>query len=155
MRERKIDEAIKALPHSTPGDWWCDDGGELHNDAVGSVKLAKYVSGGNPAQRDANRKILAAARDLAIEVERLRNQPPICMTKDELVSFLKENPEYKVPTLSTNPENIDEEAIVKLHALKEEWPEDGVSEDLMEYVTWGVRIGIRFMGVQMLRESNG
>lgn len=99
MRERKIDEAIKALPHSTPGDWWCDDGGELHNDAVGSVKLAKYVSGGNPAQRDANRKILAAARDLAIEVERLRNQPPICMTKDELVKFLKENPEYRVPEI--------------------------------------------------------
>lgn len=72
QRVAKIDRALEALPQCTAGDWWCDRGGELHNDPIGSVKLAKYVDGGNPQQRAANRALLSAAKELAEEVRELR-----------------------------------------------------------------------------------
>jgi hypothetical protein len=72
-KKAKIQAAIDALPNATGGDWWIDDHrGEMHNDPIGSVKLAKQVDGGNLQQRDANRKVISAARDLAEEVVRLR-----------------------------------------------------------------------------------
>lgn len=130
MREHRINEAIKALPESTPGDWWCDGRGEMHNDAMGSVKLAKDVSGGNPPQRDANRKLLSAARDLAIEVERLRNQPPIHMTADELTKFLKDNPSYRVPMLDGI--QVPVETLRKWELALHDAGEDDLSSDIHE-----------------------
>ena len=70
-RAAKIQAAIDALPHATGGEWWCDHH-ELLNDPIGSVKIAGYVSGMNPQQAEAHRKLLSAAKDLAEEVVRLR-----------------------------------------------------------------------------------
>lgn len=44
------------------------------------------------------------------------------------------------------PELDDDETDLAITEFsdKEEWPDDGVAADLMEYVRWGVRIGIRY-----------
>ena len=81
-----IERALKALPNATGGEWWVDDRGELLSDPVGSVKIAKFVDGANPEQREANKTILAAARELAEEVVRLRrvnSDPEYCLDRAE------------------------------------------------------------------------
>lgn len=70
-KQQKIQSAIDALPNATGGNWWIDDRGEMHNDPIGR-KLAKQVDGHSPKSRDANRRLISAARDLAEEVVRLR-----------------------------------------------------------------------------------
>lgn len=45
-----------------------------------------------------------------------------------------------VPTMSDEDAND----VIRAFSVDDEWPEDGVSEDLMEYVRWGLAIGIRF-----------
>jgi hypothetical protein len=72
QRSHKIARALEALPLTTPGDWWVDDRGEMHNDPVGNVKLAKCVDGHSLVGRDANRALLSAAQELAYEVIALR-----------------------------------------------------------------------------------
>lgn len=72
QRVRKINKALEALPQATGGDWGCSASGELLSDPIGSVKIAKYVSGMHAAQAGANRCLLEAARELAEEVVRLR-----------------------------------------------------------------------------------
>lgn len=49
------------------------------------------------------------------------------------------------------PELTDEEelAIVWEFALKDEWPSDGVSEDFMDYVRWGLTIGMRYLASRL------
>lgn len=72
-KDRKIQAALDVLSLCAPGDWWCDHH-ELLNDAIGNVKIAKYVSGWSQQQTDAHRVLLSAARDLAEEVVRLRKE---------------------------------------------------------------------------------
>jgi hypothetical protein len=98
-KKAKIQAALDALPNATDGDWWIDDHrGEMHNDPIGSVKLAKQVDGGNLKQREANRKVISAARDLAEEVIRLRELTDDCLqafegeeesVKEEHASLIK------------------------------------------------------------------
>lgn len=49
------------------------------------------------------------------------------------------------------PELTEDEEIaaVSHYALKEEWPDDGVSDDLMSYVCWGLRIGMRYQSSRL------
>lgn len=72
QRAAKIQAALDALKMTTPGDWWVDDRGELLNDPMGNFKLGRNVGGGAPLWDAANRKVIAASRELAEEVLRLR-----------------------------------------------------------------------------------
>lgn len=72
QRAAKIQAAIDAVAMTTPGDWWIDGRGELLNDGMGNFKLGKGVGGGAPLWDAANRKVIAASRELAEEVVRLR-----------------------------------------------------------------------------------
>lgn len=47
----------------TEGNWWADERQHIHNDPVGSVKVAK-VSGANFEEAKANAKLISAAPDL-------------------------------------------------------------------------------------------
>jgi hypothetical protein len=67
----KIQAAIDALKMTTPGDWWADDFNDLR-DGVGTFPIARDIGGSTGAQESANRKVIAAARELAEEVVRLR-----------------------------------------------------------------------------------
>jgi hypothetical protein len=56
----------------TPGDWWADDRGHIHNDPIGSVKVAK-VDGANVAQAIANARLISSAPDLLEALIELRD----------------------------------------------------------------------------------
>jgi hypothetical protein len=72
-KQHKIQAALDALKMTTPGDWWVDDFSDL-KDGVGEFTIARDVDGSTGAQESANRKVIAASRELAEEVLRLREE---------------------------------------------------------------------------------
>lgn len=54
----------------TPGNWWADEGGHIHNDLIGTVKVAK-VSGANAEEARANARLISAAPELLDALEKL------------------------------------------------------------------------------------
>lgn len=71
QRAAKIQAALDALKTTTPGDWWVDDRGDIHNDPVGTVCIG-MIGDGAPLWYKSNCKVIAASRELAEEVLRLR-----------------------------------------------------------------------------------
>jgi hypothetical protein len=92
-REQKIQAAIDALPRATGGDWW---------EACGKY-LKKWVGGNNARERGANATLIAAAKDLAEEVVRLREEAQV-LARDREISKLDVKPEdvveVRIPGLS-------------------------------------------------------
>ena len=54
----------------TEGNWWADDHQHIHNDPIGSVKVAK-VSGANFDEAKANARLISAAPDLLEALEKV------------------------------------------------------------------------------------
>lgn len=74
-KKDKIQRALDALPQTTPGDWWVGDNDwALHNDPMGSVKVARDISGLTKEERKANWRVIETSRELAQEVLDLRNK---------------------------------------------------------------------------------
>lgn len=46
-----------------------------------------------------------------------------------------------VPDTLSQEQEIE---IIRKYSQKEEWPEDGVSDDFMDLLRWGLQIGIRY-----------
>lgn len=70
----KVEAALAAVEMTTPGDWWVDDRGTLHNDPVGNFCLGRDVGGNSALWGSANRAVISASRELAYEVIRLRTK---------------------------------------------------------------------------------
>lgn len=71
QRAAKIQDALDALKMATPGDWWIDDRGDIHNDPVGTFCIG-MVGDGAALWYASNRKVIAASREMAEEVLQLR-----------------------------------------------------------------------------------
>jgi hypothetical protein len=70
-KQQKIQAALDAVAMTTPGDWWVDEFNDL-KDGVGNFPLARDVGSSADARSEADRKVIAASRELAEEVLRLR-----------------------------------------------------------------------------------
>jgi len=71
-KQHKIQAALDAVAMATPGDWLVDDFNDL-KDGVGEFPIARDVGGTTGTQEAANRKVIAASRELAEEVVELRS----------------------------------------------------------------------------------
>lgn len=122
--ELKIGAALSCIQDCTPGDWWVDSRGEMHNDPVGLSKLAKFVDGHDVASRSANRMVLAASKELALEVVRLR-----ALLTETLATWEVERID-RTKTLGPRFEQIRQEARDERRAL---YDGDNVSLKFADY----------------------